>query len=203
MTTGPRPVWRRVVTVGSTVLLLGAVVLAALMVLPTLLGYERYVIVSGSMEPTIPVGSIVYDEVVPVEDLEVGDIITFVPPPEFGISDPVTHRIHSITVAGDDTGIAGQLVFQTKGDANSDVDDWQMTLDGSDQARVVRHLPYVGYVYIALSKPWVQLLLIGLPALGIVVFVGLSLWRISGQAVLEEHEAKATADPTATAGSSR
>ena len=53
-------------------------------------------IVSGSMEPAIPTGSVVYDEVVPVEDLEVGDVITFVPPPEYGIAEPVTHRIVEI-----------------------------------------------------------------------------------------------------------
>ena len=40
------------------------------------------------MEPTIPVGSVIYDEVVPVDQIEVGDIITFVPPPEYGVGRP-------------------------------------------------------------------------------------------------------------------
>jgi signal peptidase len=199
MSARSRRVWRRVVTVASTLLLVVAIVLAALMVVPTLLGYERYVIVSGSMEPTIPVGSIVYDEVVPVEDLQVGDVITFVPPPEYDIDDPVTHRIYSITVAGEDSDVPGRLIFRTKGDNNPEVDPWQMTLDKTEQARVAHHVPYVGYVYIALRKPWVQLLLIGLPALGIAVFVALSLWRISGQAVEEERRARAEPDPTAPA----
>jgi signal peptidase len=200
-----RRVWRRVATGVSTVLLIGAIGLAALMILPSLLGYERYVIVSGSMEPTIPVGSIVYDEVVPVDDLEVGDIITFVPPAEFDISDPVTHRIHSITVGGEDSDVPGQRVFRTKGDNNDNVDPWHMVLDRPEQARVAHHIPYVGYVYMALSKPWVQLLLIGLPALAIAVFVVLSLWRISGQAVMEERREKSEADtaPTADAGAAR
>ena len=186
---------RRAGTVASTLLLVASVVVAGLMVVPTLLGYERYVIVSGSMVPTIPVGSLVYDEVVPVEDLEVGDIITFVPPPEYNVDDPVTHRIHSIEVAGRDSNLAGERVIRTKGDANDDVDPWKMVLDRPEQARVAHHLPYVGYVYMALSRPWVQLLLIGLPALGLVVFVSVSLWRLSGAAIKEE---RATAAAGAT-----
>jgi len=68
-------------------------------------------------------------------------------------------------------------------------------LDRPEQARVAHHLPYVGYVYMALSRPWVQLLLIGLPALGLVVFVSVSLWRLSGAAIKEERAA-ATAGAT-------
>ena len=196
---------RRVATVVSTILLVAAIGLAAVMVLPSLLGFERYVIISGSMEPTIPVGSIVYDEVVPVEDLEVGDIITFVPPPEFDISDPVTHRILSITITGEDSETPGQRIIRTKGDANEKADPWQMILDQPEQARVKHQLPYIGYVYMALSKPWVQLLVIGIPALGIALFVALSLWRLSGQAVVEERRARTEegATPTTGAGAAR
>ena len=123
-----------------------------ILILPTLLGYERYVIVSGSMEPTIPVGAVIYDEVVPVDDIETGDIITFVPPPEYGIDDPVTHRVIEISIAGENTSHPGARLFQTKGDANEDPDAWKMVLDGPDQARYVRHIPYVGYVYMALQS---------------------------------------------------
>ena len=90
----------RVATIAIWTSLVVALLLATMMMLPTLLGYQRYVIVSGSMVPTLPVGSVVYDEVVPVSELAVGDIITFVPPPEYGIDDPVTHRIVKISVAG-------------------------------------------------------------------------------------------------------
>jgi hypothetical protein len=68
---------------------------------------------------------------------------------------------------------------------------------------VAHHLPYVGYVYMALSEPWVQLLVIGLPALGLAVFVAASLWRLSGQAVEEERRARAEAEATATAEAAR
>ncbi|WP_258562688.1 MULTISPECIES: signal peptidase I [Nocardioides] len=164
-----------------------AFALATIMVLPTLLGFERYVIVSGSMEPTLPVGSVVYDEVVPVDDLEVGDIITFVPPPEYGISDPVTHRIARIAIADEGTDAAGERIFRTQGDNNPDMDPWLMVLDGPDQGRVAHHIPYVGYVYMALQVGWVQLLVIGIPAVALIVYIVVTLWRVSGDAVREEH----------------
>lgn len=178
----------RIVSALTTVLMLLAFALAGLMVLPTLLGYERYVIITGSMVPTLPVGSVVYDEVVPVEDLEVGDVITFVPPPEFGVTDPVTHRIVQIKVAGDDSGAPGQRVFRTQGDNNEDQDPWKMVLDGPEQPRVVHHVEYVGYVYMALQIGWVQLLVIGIPAIALIVYIVVTLWRVSGEAVLAERE---------------
>ena len=80
-----------------------AVFVAALLV-PAALGYDRYVITGGSMEPTIPLGSLAYAEVVPTGELRVGDVITYVPP---GKPRPVTHRIiaepSDATVAGKGT----------------------------------------------------------------------------------------------------
>ncbi len=180
------PMRRRVVSILTTVVMVAALLLAALMVVPTLLGFERYVIVSGSMVPTIPVGSVVYDEVVPVGDIEVGDIITFVPPPEYGIDDPVTHRVVKITSAGKNSSHPGERIFQTKGDANEDVDPWEMVLDGPDQARYVRHIPYVGYVYMALQVRWVQVVAIAIPSIALIVYIIVTLWRVSGDGVREQ-----------------
>jgi signal peptidase len=179
--------------VASTVGLVLVLTLALLMLLPSLLGYHRYVIVSGSMEPTIPTGSVVYDKDIPVADLVVGDVITFVPPPEFAITSPVTHRIFEIAEAPDaqkDEAAAGRT-FRTKGDANEDPDPWKMVLQHPTQDRVEQHLPYVGYVYLWLSKRWVQLLVIGLPALLIAIIICRALWSEAGYAVVEERAAKA------------
>ena len=74
---------------GRIVLGLGCLVLIATLV-PGLFGYQRFVVVGGSMEPTIHRGSLVFDEVVPVGSLAIGDVITYVPQ---GHSDPVTHRV--------------------------------------------------------------------------------------------------------------
>lgn len=191
MTTSATGWRRRAVSWLTTLVMVAALVLATLMILPTLLGYERYVIVSGSMEPTIPTGALVYDEVVPVEEIEVGDIITFVPPPEFGITTPVTHRVVMIDVTGENTRQPGLRVFRTQGDANDDVDPWKMVLDGEEQGRYVRHLPYIGYVYWALQQRWVQLLVIAIPSIVLVSYIAVSLWRISGDGVREEQRLEA------------
>jgi signal peptidase I len=188
VTATPRPGTRRIVSIFTLLAMIGALLLAAILILPTLLGYERYVIVSGSMEPTIPVGAVIYDEVVPVDDIETGDVITFVPPSEYGIDDPVTHRVIRISVAGDNTSHPGERIFETQCDANDDPDAWQMMLDGPDQARYVRHLPYVGYVYMALQVRWVQLLVIGIPAIILIAYIIVTLWRLSGEAVREERQ---------------
>lgn len=183
---------RRTVSILTSTLLLVSLVLAGLMILPTLLGLERYVIISGSMEPTFSVGTIVYGEVVPVEDIEVGDIITFLPPPEYDITTPVTHRVIEVEVAAKGSSHAGERVFRTQGDANEEADPWQMVLDGPDQARVAHHVPYIGYFYMALKLRWVQLLLIGIPALALIVYIVVTLWRVSGDGVREQRAAEAT-----------
>lgn len=183
--------WRALSAVGLT-LVIGV---AGLMLLPSLLGYHRYVIVSGSMEPAIPIWSVVYDKEVSVADLEVGDVITFVPPPEYNIALPVTHRIVEITSAPEEareTAAAGRL-FRTKGDANETPDPWTMTLDRPTQDRVEHDLPYLGYIYRALSRRWVQLLFLGLPALVIAIAVFRALWIEAGIGVREER-ARASAD---------
>jgi signal peptidase len=96
-------------------------------------------------------GSVVFEEVVPVNDLEVGDVITYLPPAESGIDHLVTHRIVSIE-DGD---------LRTKGDAVAQVDPWTFRLESVSQPRVAYSVPYVGWVLIGLQDPSVRVALIG------------------------------------------
>jgi signal peptidase len=176
---------KRVLHVLSWVVFVAVLAIAGLMLIPSLLGYDRYVIVSGSMEPAIGTGSVVYDRAVPVEDLSVGDVVTFMPPPEFHQKDPVTHRIHKISHDS-----KGARQFRTKGDANESVDPWTIVFDGPDQARVEHHVEKVGYVYMALSNRWVQLLVIGVPAMLLFALIVIALWREAGEAVTREERGK-------------
>lgn len=182
------PLRTRIFRALSTIALICVLIIAALMLVPTVLGYQRYVLVSGSMTPAIPTGSVVYDRAVPVEELEVGDVITFVPPPQFEIKTPVTHRIVDISSAEPGHPV-GERVYRTKGDANASPDPWQMTLDRPTQARVEHHIEKLGYVYLALSNRWVQLFALALPALVIMVVVLVALWREAGDAVMREEAA--------------
>jgi signal peptidase I len=159
---GPsRPTYRGELAKAVATLFCGAcLALAGLMLLPGLIGYERYVITSGSMTGAYDRGSIVFDEVVPVADLRVGDVITYTPPPQSGPSGMITHRIYSIG-----TDSLGRPLFRTKGDANESPDPWTFTLDEPTQARVAFHVKHVGYLFAALAIRPVRLLVIGLPAL--------------------------------------
>ena len=146
---------------------------AAALGLPAVAGLHRYVIAGGSMEPNIPRGSIVYDEEVPVGQLRVGDVITFVAP---GDTRPVTHRIHAI---GRDR--SGARMFRTKGDANTTVDLRPVKFSAATQARVRHHLPYAGWPLLAIASPRVRLLALGIPALLAAFFVLASMWREGGE----------------------
>jgi signal peptidase I len=156
----PKRPLKRARTAGATAFCAACLVLAALMLLPGLVGYERYVITSGSMTGAYDRGSIVFDEVVPVADLRVGDVITYTPPPGAGPRGMITHRIHSIG-----TDQLGRPLFRTKGDANQAADPWTFSLDEPTQARVAFHVPYLGYLFAALTIRPVRMLVVGLPAL--------------------------------------
>jgi signal peptidase I len=171
-------------------LLVIAIAMTVVIVLPALLGYSRVVVAGRSMETALPYASLAYDEIVPVDDLKVGDVITFIPPPEYNVENPVTHRIYSITTLD-----SGQRAFQTKGDNNDSVDPWTMTLDKSEQGRVVFHIPYLGYVYIALSHWWVRFVLIVIPLLACALWIGVVVWREAGREAAEAKQGLAAPGP--------
>ena len=124
----------------STILMLLLVVIAALLLVPKLLGYTQYAVISGSMEPNIPVGSIVYDKEVEPEELEIGDVITY----RLSGDTLVTHRI----VAIDD---ATQTV-QTKGDANEAEDGTPVPYSEIVGLKAF-HVPLLGYISIYGKTP--------------------------------------------------
>lgn len=125
----------------STVVLLLLMVVAAVILVPMILGFREMAVLSGSMEPNIPVGSIVY--VKPLDDpavLEPGDVCTYT------LADGetmVTHRVVSVD--------PDSQTLVTKGDAN-DTEDGAISFSqvfGEAQF----HLPYLGYIAINIKTP--------------------------------------------------
>jgi signal peptidase I len=157
---------------GFGILIAGTALILALAVLvPALLGYQRYVITSGSMTGTYDRGALVFDKVVPTSSLRAGDVITFRPPGHAGL---VTHRIHTLT------SLDGKRVLTTKGDANRVPDAWgPLTLGATSQARVAFQLPYVGFLIAELGDRKHRMIVIGLPALLIALSALAGLWRDS------------------------
>ncbi len=151
-----------VTRIGRVLVNLGLVavtLLCAAYLVPSLAGYERYVITGGSMSGTFEKGSIAFERPVPVGDLAVGDVITYQPPPDSGVSNLVTHRIVERR-AGED----GATVFRTQGDANADPDPWTFSLVEGSQPVVAFTVPTLGYVFVALADRDVRMLVIGVPA---------------------------------------
>jgi signal peptidase len=181
----------RTVKTAATALCVAASVVVVLVVLvPAVLGLQRYVITGGSMTGTIARGSVIYSRLTPAGALRVGDIITFVPP---GQTSPVTHRI--VGIAKSD---AGARVFRTKGDFNKAADPWRFTFPQPRQARYVFRIPYMGYVLAVLSIRAVRMVLIGLPAFVIAISLLWSLWRSAGEEVLHREAAGAAVTSVST-----
>jgi signal peptidase len=185
MATTRRAAVRRAGRIASGAALAVATLAALIVLAPALWGWERYAIVSGSMSGTYDRGALVYAEVVPVDSLRVGDVITYRPPPE-GPDHLVTHRIHSI-----ERGTAGVRVFRTKGDANRTADPWTFTLSKPTQARVRMGIPFAGHALTALGRRDVRMAVIALPALLIAAFSLARLWRQLGVEAARRSEAAA------------
>ncbi len=124
---------KRVCNILSTILLLVLLALACLLFVPNLLGYQSFAIVSGSMEPAYPVGSIVYAKEAPFNELKEGDVISY----SLSGDTKVTHRI----VAIDEE----KQQFTTKGDANN-TDDGEPVSYKNVIGKVAFSVPYLGYL---------------------------------------------------------
>ncbi len=93
----------------GTVLLVIMVAACLPLTVPRVFGYHIYTVVSGSMEPAIPIGSLIYIEKNQPEDMKEKDIIAF-----YGGRDAaaiITHRVVENRV------LMGEFI--TKGDANA------------------------------------------------------------------------------------
>jgi len=144
--------------------LLGSLLLVAA---TNLLGYQNFVIYSGSMEPTVKVGSLLLTRPAHVEDLRVGDVITYRSP---GNHTTLTHRIVGIRQQD------GERVFTTKGDASLEADPREVILRGQ-VSKMAFDIPYLGYVVdFAKSIQGVVLLLL-VPAAGLVLIHTRKIWR--------------------------
>jgi len=152
----------------SAVLGLFLLVVLALTVGPALLPYRTHVVLGGSMEPTIPIRSVVVMLPVAAEDLEVGDIISFHAPGDD--QQLVTHRI--VRMDTED----GAPVFVTRGDANGVSDSWRIPAQGTGW-RLAFHVPYLGYLQASLLTPQMRSLLFVGAGVLIGIWAMVRIWR--------------------------
>lgn len=182
--------WARVVSALSSALLVALLLVSVGYLVPPLLGYERYVITGGSMTGTYDKGSIVFERAVPNDQLAVGDVITYLPPADSGVTTLVTHRIIKVRDTKDGR------VFRTQGDYNPDKDPWTFTLDHGSQPVVDFSVPHVGWVFLFLADPRHRMWAIGGPAAAVAI---LSLVQAATNARKIHAQAKPVAAPVAGA----
>jgi signal peptidase len=115
----------------------------ALVLLPMATGSVPLTVLTGSMSPTYPPGSVVVVRPTPVSQLRVGDPITY----QLRSGDPevVTHRITSIVFTSDGTR---ELI--TQGDANG-APDLEPVIAAQVRGRVWYSVPWVGHAVTAVS----------------------------------------------------
>lgn len=152
---------KKIINITSTTVFVLLMLIAVLFLFPALPvpgNYQARVVLSGSMEPTIKTGSIVF--VRPVNSYQVGDVITFTSRDFRGSKGeiiPVTHRI--VEINHGEFGIE----FVTKGDAN-DGKDTRTVRQANILGKAFLVVPYVGYAVETARKPYGFLALILIPA---------------------------------------
>ena len=124
----------------SGALLIVLAVLAGILIIPKIMGYEEMAVLTGSMEPNYPVGSLIFAKEEDPENLKVGDVITY----RLDEDTVVTHRIVEINQE--------EQTVTTKGDANSDNDGSPVSypnIVGKAQFKIT----YLGYIAMNIKTP--------------------------------------------------
>lgn len=121
-------------------IVIAAIVVYTAIAAPIILGYRPVIVLSGSMEPNYPVGSITYYHKCDFEKLSVGDAITFKAEDSL-----VTHRITTVN------GLSRTVV--TKGDNNLSEDPVPVEENEIVGKAVKLAIPYAGYFVIYGRKP--------------------------------------------------
>jgi len=138
-----------------------AIIIVGLFLIITLFpikgNYKVKVVLSGSMEPAIHIGSIVI--IKPISQYKIGDVVIFGKDTKQDI--PITHRIVS------SRAVEGVLLFTTKGDANEDPDTTEIR-ESDIHGRVLFSVPWMGYVIEFVRKPLGMIIVVFIPALFII-----------------------------------
>ncbi|MDO5133480.1 MAG: signal peptidase I [Eubacteriales bacterium] len=136
----------------GTLMLLAVILTALPLTVPQYMGYEIYDVVSGSMEPSIPIGSVIYVKPTDPLDVEKGDIIAY----RSG-ENIIMHRVVINRVV--------EGTFTTKGDANNVEDLFEVPYENLTGI-VVRHIPVLGQVLILFASTFGRICMICFAACG-------------------------------------
>lgn len=119
-----KPLKTKIINTLITVALILAVLICLYIVIQVMttghasvFGISMLRVVTGSMEPTMPVGSLLLCQQTDIDNIAVNDIVCFHSMDSQMLGKIITHRVIQVL-----TGADGQLLLETKGDANAAAD---------------------------------------------------------------------------------
>jgi signal peptidase len=127
-------------------------------------------VLSGSMDPTFPPGSVVISQQAPISAIRTGDVIIFHPP--YATNGALV--VHRVIVSN---RTAAGLEVITKGDANRAADPWGVVRLRGDRAYRARFdIPLVGYAAVWIHSRTGRAVVLALGG-GLLLLAGWSLVR--------------------------
>ena len=134
--------------------------------------FSLYTIISPSMEPNIKVYDVILDtRVDDVNTIKEGDIITFISSGNLSSGMTITHRV--VEVLHTDEG----LRFRTKSD-NNQTADGALVIPENVLGKTLLRIPMLGRVQFLLASKGGLLIFILIPAVGIIVYDIIKLFRV-------------------------
>ena len=165
-----QPLRRTAVVALDLVGLVGVLAFGGLAVGPHVAEYRTLTMLTGSMRPHFPPGSVVVVAEKPASTLKAGDVITFNAPTED--RRVVTHRVTSV----DHSGTKPKVV--TKGDNNNADDPWgPFTIESPTVWQAKGAVPFAGHVIATLRDPQVQLATTRVVPILLLGWLLISVWR--------------------------
>lgn len=141
---------------GAYILLISLIALTSLSSQPSqFLPYRSYIVQTGSMEPTIMTGDVIFIRA--QTGYQAPDIVTFTD----SAGHTITHRIL------EESNSSGTRLFTTKGDNNKTKDPEPITAN-QIIGKYLFHVPRMGYLVINLQRPIGTALLVGFPLIMII-----------------------------------
>lgn len=128
--------------------------------IPDFLGYTPFIIVSGSMEPTIKTNEVIVTQKINKSDIKVGDVLSYKSSKDDIV---ITHRLIEIKIEN------GEEVYVMKGDNNLSVDDEKITYS-QIQGKYINTIPFIGILVSYIKTPIGMAMVIGVVILIYIIF---------------------------------
>ncbi|MDD5863368.1 MAG: signal peptidase I [Firmicutes bacterium] len=147
---------------------------------PSIGGYSMLRVLTASMEPAIPVDSLLIVHETPPEQIQPGDVISFYSPDPDLQGAVNTHRVTAVSEQD------GSLRFTTQGDANAVSDEYPVSAEDMI-GKVIFVSPWLGKLIRLIGNPLIYFPMIFIP-LGLLVFFEIKNIISTSKQIMEEED---------------